>query len=126
MEGRSSMRRSRWNLERSTPAARPDEHAIRRAVCIQLLDQPGAVLQDRLLIDRSFIGDLACVDRRRLVEYDRALDDRRAPGTAACQLVEHRLEPRPYGRMPDEGGRRRGGVDVATQIAAQREVGKDQ
>ena len=50
--------------------------------------------QHGLLVDRSLVGHLARVDRRRLVEQDRARDARRAAGARARERVERSRESR--------------------------------
>ena len=54
------------------------DHVRRRVVGVQVVDERPAALEDRALVERSLVGDLSGVERRRFRQHDRAADARRA------------------------------------------------
>src|SRR5687768_2245037 len=61
---------------------------------VELLDERRAMAQHGALIDRSIVGDLVRVDRRRLVEHARARDAGRAAGRTGADVAEPASEDR--------------------------------
>ena len=55
--------------------------------------------QHGLLVDGTFVGDLARIHRRRILEHDRAGDKRGAARVLSCQRIEHVAESRHDRRM---------------------------
>ena len=104
-------------------ASRRRSRAPGGGVGVELLDQRGAVLQHRLLVDRSLVGDLARVERRRLVEQDGAGDERRAAGALrapASSSTSLEAARRPPGGATHVAGRRVGAAAPASSRHAAR------
>ena len=65
-----------------------DDDARRRGVSVQFIDQAGAMGKYGTLVDRSFVGDLADVERRRLDEQNGPADPRRGAAARRRQFGE--------------------------------------
>jgi hypothetical protein len=66
------------------------------------------MLQNRSLVDGTFVGDLGRIDGRRNVEKQDASDSRRTAGGFIGMLVEQDLETRSHQFVGNYLGRGRG------------------
>src|SRR5438270_13212474 len=76
-------------MRRARSAPRQD-HGF--AAGVEPLDEVGAVREHGALVDGALVGDLALVDRWRLLEHERTRDARGASGARRPQTVDEVLE----------------------------------
>src|SRR6185312_3845353 len=95
-----------------------DNDVCRRRVGVKLFDQSGAAGEHRALVDRSFVGGLADVERGGLGEQNGATDARRAAAGWFCERLK---EPRKGGndaRIGEHGSSRSIGSKIRSEPAA--------
>ena len=103
-----------------------DDDVGRRRIGVEVFDQSGAMGKHRALVDRTFVGDLAHVKRRRFGEQDGAVD---ASRRAAVRIRERFQKVRECVFDPGVLEHHRGGGvrrQIRRQLPASVDVRNDQ
>ena len=103
-----------------------DNDVCRRRVGVKLFDQSGAAGEHRALVDRSFVGGLADVERWRLGEQNSATDARRAATAWVCERLKEARKGGNDASIGEHSRSRSIGGEIGSEPAAGFQIRKDQ